>query len=161
MITSAQAENYHLSCIAADLKSSIEITSSKDRMIFSYKNKEGKKYFPLYNGIVTASSLSHLKSAKHALHEIDNELSFSWPIENCSIRNEELFLAKCSSDADVILPARSGLKANTFSTSLIAEQSFSFIYEKLSFRFILHVDNDSYEILIPFSKERCQVSLEK
>lgn len=158
---SVKADTFHMICTAADVKSSIEITSTNDKMVFSYINNAGKKYFPLYSGVVTAQTLPYLKTAKYALSNLGPKIEFSWPLDQCTINEDQLYLVKCMKNAVVTFPKHTGLRANSFSTSLINEQTFSFSYEKLSVRFILMVDNKNYEIAIPFSKERCFVNYEK
>lgn len=156
-----KADTFQMSCTSADLKSSIEITTTNDRMLFSYTNNAGKKYFPLYSGIVTAQTIPHLKSAKYALSDLGPKIEFSWPLEQCTIRDDQLYLVKCMKSPVVTFPRNTTLRANSFSTSLINEQTFSFSYEKLNVKFILVVDGKNYEIAIPFSKERCFATYEK
>lgn len=145
LISNAKADVYHLSCVSSDLKSAIDIRSLNDKMIFSYTNKEGKKYFPLYSGVVTAKIIPYLKSVRNAVSDIGSKVEFSMPLDQCSVGHQQPYLIKCS---------------NAFSTSLSTEQTFSFSYEKVNVKFTLVVDNKNYEISIPFSKERCFVIYE-
>lgn len=161
VIPYAKADTYHMACTSADLKSSIEITNTNDKMFFRYTNTAGKKFFPLYSGMVTAQTIPHLKSAKHALSDIGPKIEFSWPIDQCVVNEDQLYLVKCMKSPIVTSPKNSTIRTNSFSTSLINEQTFAFSYEKLSVRFILIVDNKNFEIAIPFSKERCLVTYEK
>ncbi len=154
------AEQYHLSCLSSDTKSSITIKTQNDRYIFTYTNTAGKNFFPLYSGIVTAETLPHLKIAKKKFSNFEGRIEFSWPVENCFIKADHPYILKCFKEAEVNLPSDLALRLNSFSTSLINEQSFSFSYEKLNIRFILTSENQNFEISIPFSKERCKVAVE-
>ncbi len=159
--TSAMADNFRLSCLSVDLKTSVIINSKEDKMFFTYQNIDGKEHFPLYSGIVTAGNFSLVKSAKRALSSIDKKLEFSWPLESCKVRDDLMYLIKCLPNTTVTIPNKTKLEVSSFSTFITQEQSFSFMYEKLSIRFILNSsDNKKFEITIPFSKERCVVELE-
>jgi len=157
----AKADTYHMACVSADLQSSIEISTIDNRMVFTYINNGGKKLFPLYSGVVTSQLLPHLKSAKSAFSDIGPKIEFSWPVEKCLVSDNSLYLIKCLNGSEVKVPPDTDLRANSFSTSIVQEQTFSFTYEKMNIRFILVKDNKNYEISIPFSKERCLVTYEK
>jgi hypothetical protein len=158
-ITLARADEYHLSCIAPDLKSSLNIGIINQRLVLTYINLEGNKDFPLYSGVVTKKTMAHIKSAKNNLNEINQKLELSWPIEDCRVHQDQMYLIKCSQNAEVAFPKRTKLTANSLTTSITSEQTFSFTYEKLNFSFNLLIGSKNFIISIPFSKERCQISL--
>ena len=152
----AQIEGYHLNCTTPDQQISVEIFSNKDKMIFTYKNKMGKNFFPFYSGPVNANSFNYLRNARNNLRQINQKLEMSWPLEQCSIDNNQSFLIECNGKGIITFPLSSTLYGLDLSTSIINENTFNFSYEHLQFRFNIVAHNEKYEISIPFTKDRCQ-----
>jgi hypothetical protein len=157
-ISLAKAATYHLSCISTDNKAVIEATIKDNKMQFTYSHIDGKKYFPLYFGPVSVSKFKLINTAKNSLQKINNKLQMEWPLEKCSIDDQQLFILSCSGEAQVIYPAKTNLIASSFSTSMIQEQTLTFSFESLKVRFFLQDNDQKYEIAFPFSKERCTVN---
>jgi hypothetical protein len=150
---------YHLKCTASDLKTSIELTSTKGRMVFVYTNYDGKDFFPLYNGVVTTKNLANIKAAKKLYADSFQTIEFSWPIEECIVSDTDSLIVKCLKNAEVKYPINTKVKTSSFQTSINTEQTFNFSYEKLNVRFILNAQDKNFEISIPIQKDRCQLGL--
>jgi len=152
-------ETYQLQCSGNRGKVNVVIEKTENKIRFTYNNLEGKKDFPLYDGIVTANTLPFIKAAQKDLALIDNKLVLEWNLDQCNLPNENPMIIACNGEVDVIFPKNSKLKSYDFYTSILSEKTPNFTYEMLKVRLGLDTDQMHYLTTMPFDPGHCQLSI--
>lgn len=158
--TWAQAKEqspYQLYCSGNRGKVLILFEQVNDKIRFTYTNTEGKKEFPIYEGVVTDRTMPFLKFAKKELDIIDSRLVLEWKIEQCKTPTKDSMIITCDGEAAVIYPTDSNLTSFDVFTSRINEQTPSFKFETFKINLGLDSKNMHYLISMPFDPAQCEV----
>lgn len=152
-------ENYQLQCVGNRGKVNILIEKIENKIRFTYNNLEGKKDFPIYEGVVTANAIPFIKAAQKDLAIIDTKLIIEWNIDQCNLPTDNPMIIDCNGEVDVQFPKNSKLKSYHFFTSVLNEKTPNFTYEMLKVRLGLDTDEMHYLATMPFDPNRCQLSM--
>ena len=159
LLSTAQAsENYLLSCIGNRSKVSISIEKIQDKVRFTYLNTDGKKDFPLFEGVVTVNTFPILKSAQKDLSSIDSKLILEWNLEQCNKSISNPMIIECNGESKILFPLNSKLKSMRFFTSTTKEITPSFTYEVFKVRLGLDTENMHYLATMPFGPNYCHLN---
>jgi len=152
-------EKYQLLCNGNRGKVNVVIEKENEKVRFTYNNLEGKKDFPIYEGIVTASTLPFIKSAQKDLAIIDTKLVLEWDVDQCNLPTDNPMIIACNGEVDVTVPKNSKLKSNNFFTSILNEKTPNFTYEMLRIRLGLDTDKLHYLASFSFDPNHCQLTI--
>lgn len=152
-------ETYQLQCFGNRGKVNIVIEKTENKIRFTYNNLEGKKDFPIYDGVVTPNSLPFIKAAQKDLSIIDTKLVLEWNVEQCDMPTDNPMIITCNGEVDVQFPKNSKLKSFNFFTSIINEKTPRFTYEMLKVRLGLDTDQMHYLATMPFDPGHCQLNV--
>lgn len=149
------ADNYRLFCQGNRGKVTVSFEKIENKLRFTYRNIEGKKDFPFYEGVVTEQTMPYIKYAQKELNVIDDKLVYEWNIEQCKISSDDARVIGCDGEAKLIEPAK--IKSYDFFTSSTKEKSPTFTYDIFKVRVGLDSESMHYLITMPFDPSQCFV----
>ncbi len=152
-------ETYQLQCSGNRGKVNVVIEKTENKIRFSYNNLDGKKDFPIYEGVVTLNSLPFINKAQKDLSIIDTKLVLEWNIDQCDLPTENPMIIACNGEVDIQFPKNSKLKSYNFFTSILSEKTPNFTYELLKVRLGLDTDQLHYLATMPFDPGHCQLTI--
>jgi hypothetical protein len=148
---------YQLYCTGNRGKVAVLIEKIESKIRFTYTNIEGKNDFPIYEGVVTPSSMPFIKMAQKELSVIDNKLILEWNIEQCNKPTDNSKIISCDGEAKLIFPEKAKIKSFDFFTSVVEEKTPTFTYEIFKIRLGLDSENMHYLATMPFDPSNCSV----
>lgn len=156
-IKSYSTENFQIFCQGNRGKVHLLIERNDSKIRLTYNNLDGKKDFPLYDGVVTLNSLPFIKMAEKELSLIDSKLVFEWNLEQCQKNNEDSYLVECNGEAELIYPLNLKIKSFDFFSSRTQEKTPHFTYEIYKVRLGLDSERMHYMASMPFDPSQCTI----
>ncbi len=159
--SSFAAISYNLFCSGNRGRVSISAYSSNERLYVQYSNALGAIDFPLYEGVVTKSTIPYVKIAEKELASLDYDVLLSWPIFECEFSPTDPLLMKCGGAATFHRPENSPLQSLSFSTAHLFEEGLSNTFKTFRVRWGLVGENFHHFLALPFDPKQCQASLKR
>lgn len=161
-ISSANAAlSYNLYCSGNRGRVAIAAYTRNDRLYVQYSNALGAADFPLYEGIVTRSTIPYVNIAEKELASLDYEVLVSWPLEKCEFHETDSDLMRCGGEAQFHHPQNSPVQSISFSTAKVTEEGLSATYQIFKIRWGLVGENFHHFLALPFDPTKCRTSLKK
>lgn len=159
--TSQAALSYSLYCSGNRGRVAVAAYTRENRLYVQYSNALGAADFPLYEGIVTRTTIPYVNIAEKELASLDYEVLVSWPMEKCEFNGHDSDLMRCGGEAQFHHPQNSPVQSISFSTAKVTEEGLSGTFRIFKIRWGLVGENFHHFLALPFDPTKCQTSLKE
>jgi len=143
------------SCFGQNGKVQVSINQTEDSYVLTYLNSEGRKNFPVYEGVVTRSAMGFINMGFKELFDIDKKLVLAWKKSSCQFSKENPLILSCNGEGRVLIPENQTLKSYILNTSISEEKSLSNTFHVFKFRLGLDSQSLHYSLTFPFDPKKC------